>query len=107
MAISNSAFEALRLVIHTCVAPAFSTVLITGFRGSQSFIPYSFLDRRHIQDFTAKAREQVDVLKSMAQTMTDKFSAIADFFSFDKKKYTMEDFFTDVNTFIKQFQVCI
>ena len=41
----------------------------------------------------------------MAQTMTDKFSSIADFFAFDKKKYTMEDFFTDVNTFINQFQV--
>ncbi|XP_037088136.1 protein diaphanous-like isoform X2 [Pollicipes pollicipes] len=55
-------------------------------------------------EFAASAREQVNILTSMAQTMTERFASIADFFAFDQKKYTMEDFFGDISTFIKQFQ---
>ena len=58
-----------------------------------------------MRDFAVIARQQVDIVSSMAQKMSELFSRIADYYTFDKQKYVMEDFFGDVNTFIAHFQV--
>ena len=53
------------------------------------------------------AKEQHEVLDGMHKKMQSLFTDTANYFSFDPKKYTMEDFFTDLKTFIKQFTVSL
>ncbi|KAF0298551.1 Protein diaphanous [Amphibalanus amphitrite] len=55
-------------------------------------------------DFAVQARQQVDIITTMAEKMSELFSKIADYYVFDKQKYVMEDFFGDVNTFVNHFQ---
>ena len=59
----------------------------------------------NIQDFVNMAKEQYDVLDAMCQKMSSLFEDIAKYYTFDPKKYTMEEFFGDIKTFIDQFQV--
>ena len=39
--------------------------------------------------------------------MEKKYEEIATYFTFDPKKIPMEEFFGDLTTFIKEFEVCI
>ena len=41
----------------------------------------------------------------MFKKMTSLFASTAKYFTFDPKKYTMEEFFGDLKTFIKQYHV--
>ena len=55
--------------------------------------------------FVGQAKETQEVLAGMSKKMVSLYSEVADYFSFDTKKYTMDEFMTDIQTFIKQFQV--
>lgn len=57
--------------------------------------------------FLKTAKEQVNVLENMYKKMTMKFQNTAKYFSFDPKKYTMEELFTDLKTFVHSFNVWI
>ena len=63
----------------------------------------NFLTRSH--SFVNEAQEQYEVLQGMSQKMSTLFKAMSKYLTFDPKKYTMDEFFGDVNTFIKQFTV--
>ena len=76
------------------------------------FIPENFclispftLITKH--QFVSKATEQCEVLEGMYKKMTSLFQSTAKYFAFDPKKYTMEEYFTDVKTFIEAFNVSL
>lgn len=43
----------------------------------------------------------------MYKKMTSLFQSTAKYFAFDPKKYTMEEYFTDIKTFIESYNVSI
>ena len=55
--------------------------------------------------FCEQARNQVDVLTAMASKMDELYTALAEYFVFDKQKYTLEEFMGDVKAFRDQFKV--
>lgn len=53
--------------------------------------------------FAKEAREQCEILQSMFRKMDALYTELSEFFSFDKQKYTLEEFFGDVKTFKDAF----
>lgn len=53
--------------------------------------------------FAAECRQQVEVLGKMQKQMESLFADLGEYFAFDVAKYTMEEFFTDVKTFVELF----
>jgi diaphanous 2 len=53
--------------------------------------------------FLNTAKEQYEVLEGMYKKMASLYEETAKYFAFDPKKYTMEEFFNDVKTFIENF----
>ena len=66
------------------------------------FLNYHIIDS---QPFAKKARESYEVLQNMFKNMDSLYSEISEFFSFDKQKYTIEEFFGDIKTFKDDFTV--
>ena len=60
-----------------------------------------------MDDFLNQAKEQHEVLEGMMNKMTTLFANTAKYYCFDKKKYTMEEFFGDVKKFLESFKVGI
>ena len=58
-------------------------------------------------NFVNTAKEQVEVLQSMAKKMTSLYELISKYFTFDHKKYAMEEFFNDFKTFNRDFKVIV
>lgn len=57
------------------------------------------------QKFAVDAREQCDVMQKMFKKMESHYSDLSEYYSFDKQKYTLEEFFTDLKTFKDSFIV--
>lgn len=53
--------------------------------------------------FAVDCRQQVEVLGKMQTQMENMFKDLGEFYAFDVNKYTMEEFFSDVKTFIDLF----
>lgn len=53
--------------------------------------------------FATDCRQQVEVLGKMQKQMENLFSDLGEYFAFDVAKYTMEEFFTDIKTFVELF----
>ncbi|XP_039307446.1 protein diaphanous isoform X3 [Solenopsis invicta] len=56
-----------------------------------------------MKPFAKKARESYEVLQNMFKNMDSLYTDISEFFSFDKQKYTIEEFFGDIKTFKDDF----
>ncbi|XP_070165092.1 protein diaphanous isoform X2 [Polyergus mexicanus] len=56
-----------------------------------------------MKPFAKKARESYEVLQNMFKNMDTLYTDISEFFSFDKQKYTIEEFFGDIKTFKDDF----
>ncbi|XP_018057951.1 PREDICTED: protein diaphanous [Atta colombica] len=56
-----------------------------------------------MKPFAKKARESYEVLQNMFKNMDTLYKDISEFFSFDKQKYTIEEFFGDIKTFKDDF----
>ncbi|KAH0953784.1 hypothetical protein HN011_009923, partial [Eciton burchellii] len=56
-----------------------------------------------MKPFARKARESYEVLQNMFKNMDSLYTDISEFFSFDKQKYTIEEFFGDIKTFKDDF----
>jgi len=54
--------------------------------------------------FSKETRQQCDVLHTMYGNMESLYTVLAEYFVFDKQKYTLEEFFTDIKTFKDQFK---
>lgn len=57
------------------------------------------------QSFAKEAREQCDVLQNMLKKMETLYTDLSEYYVFDKQKYTLEEFFTDLKTFKDSFLV--
>ena len=57
------------------------------------------------QDFIAVADDKYKKLKDDHELLEQKFDELATFYCFDKKKTTLEEFFGDITTFVKDFEV--
>ena len=55
--------------------------------------------------FCNQAREQCDILQAMAQKMDKLYRGLGEYYVFDKQKYSLEEFMTDIKTFKDQFKV--
>ncbi|XP_066990875.2 protein diaphanous isoform X2 [Anabrus simplex] len=72
---------------------------------SNSKVPQNEDDRFSdvMSTFAKEAREQCEIMQSMFRNMETLYEDLADFFAFDKQKYQLEEFFTDVKTFKDAF----
>ncbi|KAK4878010.1 hypothetical protein RN001_010516 [Aquatica leii] len=56
-----------------------------------------------MNSFAKEAREQYLVMQSMFKKMENLYSDLADYYVFDKQKYVLDEFFTDLKTFKDSF----
>lgn len=56
-----------------------------------------------MDQFAKDAREQCDVMQKMFKKMESLYNEIAEYYAFDKQKYTLEEFFTDLKKFKEDF----
>ncbi|KAK9508062.1 hypothetical protein O3M35_007806 [Rhynocoris fuscipes] len=54
-------------------------------------------------EFAKQVKKESAVLKNMFQNMEKLYSDLADYYAFDKQKYTLEEFFTDLKSFMENF----
>lgn len=57
------------------------------------------------QSFVSEARQQCALLMNMFQNMEALYSDLAEYYVFDKQKYTLNEFFTDLKMFKDDFYV--
>ena len=55
-------------------------------------------------EFCLEARGECDVLNGMFKNLDSLYSELEKFYVFDKQKYNLEEFMSDIKTFIKQFK---
>ena len=55
--------------------------------------------------FCEDARRQCDILQAMFKKMETLYGGLESYYVFDKQKYTLEEFMSDVKTFKDQFKV--
>jgi len=53
--------------------------------------------------FSKEARSQHQIMDSMFKNMESLYADVSEFYSFDKQKYSLEEFFTDIKTFKDAF----
>jgi len=58
-----------------------------------------------LHKFLETAKEQVGVLEGLYKKMTRMFHDTAKYFAFSPTKYSLEEFFTDMKTFVDSFKV--
>jgi len=68
---------------------------------------FSLLSLIEMHQFAGSAKEQCEVLEGMHKRMIASYQQMAKYFSFDPKKYAMDEFFGDIKTFIDGFQVSV
>ncbi|KAF5284211.1 hypothetical protein FQR65_LT00211 [Abscondita terminalis] len=68
-------------------------------------LPQNDDDKFHetMNTFAKEARDQFLVMQNMFKKMENLYSDLADFYVFDKQKYMLEEFFTDLKTFKDSF----
>ncbi|XP_048510372.1 protein diaphanous isoform X3 [Athalia rosae] len=54
--------------------------------------------------FAKEARKSYEVMQNMFNNMDGLYTGISEFFTFDKQKYTIEEFFGDIKTFKDAFE---
>ena len=54
--------------------------------------------------FSTEARAQYSILAAMGSKMESLYTDLAEYFVFDKQKYTLEEFFGDIKLFKDQFK---
>ena len=59
-----------------------------------------------MEPFLEKAQSDYETIECMLTKMNEAFKNLADFYSFDAEKYTMNEFFTDLKVFSQQFHQC-
>ncbi|XP_065220631.1 protein diaphanous isoform X2 [Planococcus citri] len=57
-----------------------------------------------MSNFSEYAQQQCSVLQSMFKIMESNYQILAEYYAFDKTKYTFEEFFGDLKTFIVSFR---
>lgn len=60
-----------------------------------------------VYSFVGTANEQYEKLDLMHKSMEKQYTDLGEFFVFDPRKLSVEEFFGDLNTFKTMFQVCM
>lgn len=60
-----------------------------------------------MEEFLNVAKQQCEVLEGMAKKTSSLYLEIAKYFAFDAKKYTLEEFFGDIKSFIAGFNQAV
>jgi diaphanous 1 len=60
-----------------------------------------------LHSFVGSAREQYEKLDMMHKNMEKQYSDLGDYFVFDPRKISVEEFFGDLNNFRNMFQVSV
>ena len=55
--------------------------------------------------FSVEARSQCNILQAMCKKMETLYTGLENYYVFDKQKYTLEEFMSDVKKFKDQFKV--
>ncbi|XP_072040741.1 LOW QUALITY PROTEIN: protein diaphanous homolog 2-like [Amphiura filiformis] len=58
-----------------------------------------------MKDFVVIAREQYDTLEGMLSKMKSLYKEVGDYYTFDTKKRSFEEFFGDINTFVVEYEM--
>ena len=58
-----------------------------------------------MHEFVKDAKEQFKTLESMYDKMKKIYKEIAEYYSFDMSKKSMEEFFGDIKTFLEEYEV--
>jgi diaphanous 2 len=61
----------------------------------------------NFQTFAKDARLQYEIMDNMFKNMESLYTDLSEFYAFDKQKYSLEEFFTDVKTFKDAFLVSL
>lgn len=72
---------------------------------SHSVVSIFFSCSHDLQGFAKQARQECAVLKNMFDKLETLYSDLADYYVFDKQKYTLEEFFSDIKAFLDNFYV--
>lgn len=59
-----------------------------------------------LHSFVVSAHEQYEKLDLMHKNMEKQYTDLGEYFVFDPRKMSVEEFFGDLNTFKNMFQVC-
>lgn len=59
-----------------------------------------------MEPFLEDAQSRYETIECMLTKMNEAFRELADFYAFEKNKYTMSEFFTDLKVFSQQFHQC-
>ena len=54
--------------------------------------------------FCVEAKAECDIITGMFKNLESLYSELEKFYVFDKQKYNLEEFMSDIKTFIKQFK---
>ncbi len=75
----------------------------------KTYQPQSSRDRfvPMMEPFLKKAKESTNSIEMLHNLMLNNWKDLYEFFAFDAKKYKMEAFFADVNTFKEQYEVVL
>lgn len=60
-----------------------------------------------LHSFVSLAQEQYEKLDLLHKNMEKQYNDLGDYFVFDPRKISIEEFFGDINTFKNMFQVCL
>ena len=60
-----------------------------------------------VHEFLHVAREQYETLNTMFSKMKTLYKDVGDFYTFDIKKKAFEEFFHDINVFMKEYDVSL
>ena len=58
-----------------------------------------------MKQFLGEAEEKLKRIKEQHQLMEKKYTELAEYYCFDRKKMSMEEFFGDITQFCKDFEV--
>lgn len=61
----------------------------------------------HYYKFYDSANEELELLTSMYDRMKKLYSELMEYFCLDSNKIPAEEYFGDLNVFIKNFEVCV
>lgn len=60
-----------------------------------------------LHSFVGTAQEQYEKLDMLHKNMEKQYTDVGEYFVFDPRKVSVEEFFGDLNTFKNMFQVCM
>lgn len=62
---------------------------------------------RSVHKFVKIAKDEFETIKAMSKKMKNLYEELAEFFCFDKNSKSFEEFFSQIKTFLEEYQVSL